>query len=463
VSAPAASRSAIEPAASPVNLARALQALCTAAIVAAAAFTLILLDRSGDIADRIDDVHRLNETVTAIVDASTAASDARTALIRSPDPETEDAFDQAIDQARSALGRLRQSTIAGDPTLARIAEFGDLAESQLAALTATEPTADDAALRQTTQQVVAIARSIEDGQNTEVITAAFSMRQVRRSLLISILGMLIAAIVLGAASAIIERRHAKTIDQARRALVLANADLEARIEERTREVEAANTDLETKNARIEGLLTDMNHRIGNSLQFVSSFLRMQERVSDSEEVKQALSSAGDRIMAIASAQRRLRLIDDHEHCRADTLLTDFPTDLQQVISTEGDIRISVDAKPVTMRGEDAVALCVAVGELITNAAKYAFDGLSHGEISLTVGETEGDGSVVVEVIDDGCGLPLDATPSAGGLGLKVVETMVQSIGATITATNGETGTARPGTRISITVPPPRTCDRPEPA
>src|SRR5690606_7440274 len=73
--------------------------------------------------------------------------------------------------------------------------------------------------------------------------------------------------------------------------------------------------------RVEALLQDTNHRVGNSLATVSSLLALQVMRSRSDEVRDALEAARLRVHAIASAHRRLRLGDDLESASASEFLT----------------------------------------------------------------------------------------------------------------------------------------------
>ena len=85
--------------------------------------------------------------------------------------------------------------------------------------------------------------------------------------------------------------------------------------ERTLEAEEARRHAERERERVEALLQDTNHRIGNSLATVSSLLGLQLTRTKSDEVRKALEAAQSRVQAIASGHRRLRLgpdLRDHQ-------------------------------------------------------------------------------------------------------------------------------------------------------
>ncbi|MBB5074349.1 signal transduction histidine kinase [Bartonella callosciuri] len=69
-----------------------------------------------------------------------------------------------------------------------------------------------------------------------------------------------------------------------------NVALEARVEERTEELERARNHAEKERQRVEMLLQDASHRISNSLGTVASLLRLQLNRSKNEEVRAVLGA-----------------------------------------------------------------------------------------------------------------------------------------------------------------------------
>lgn len=65
--------------------------------------------------------------------------------------------------------------------------------------------------------------------------------------------------------------------------------------ERTAELEQERSIAERERKRVEVLLQDTNHRIGNSLATVSSLLGLQMRQTQDENARAALVAARDRV------------------------------------------------------------------------------------------------------------------------------------------------------------------------
>ena len=69
------------------------------------------------------------------------------------------------------------------------------------------------------------------------------------------------------------------------------------------------------------LLREIDHRVMNSLQLVSSILALQRRSAASDETKSQLESAGHRVNAIASVHRQLHSAGPQQPVRSDQFFT----------------------------------------------------------------------------------------------------------------------------------------------
>jgi two-component sensor histidine kinase len=232
----------------------------------------------------------------------------------------------------------------------------------------------------------------------------------------------------------------------RRSVSLAesNAELEQIVSERTQE-------LENERLRIEALLRDVNHRVGNNLAMVSALLNVQSRQSREPAVRDALQQAQSRIQAIAAGQRRLRLDLDTDEIEAQPYLEDLLAEIGK--AAEGrPISVSLAMDAIRLPGRDAVSFVVIVNELVTNAIKHAFPDGTPGNIVIRFVETVQDDepALALSVEDDGIGMP--ATIEAKGLGQTVIASLLRSMQATMTSCPLKPGAPRPGTCVTLTFP-----------
>lgn len=226
-----------------------------------------------------------------------------------------------------------------------------------------------------------------------------------------------------------------------------NVELESRVRERTVELEEARAHAERERARVETLLQDTNHRIGNSLATVSSLLGIQVTRSRSEEVRSALEAAQSRVHAIASGHRRLRLGADLETTNAADFIAAVTEDME---STQGETRkvaFETSVEPLIINARDATTIGIIAGELVTNAMKHAFPDGASGHIWLRLVKDE-QGGAVLTVEDDGRGVDGDVQ-SDSGLGAMIIRQLAMQFG-------GEAEyTARAGGGTSVRVGLPK--------
>jgi two-component sensor histidine kinase len=188
------------------------------------------------------------------------------------------------------------------------------------------------------------------------------------------------------------------------------------------------------------LAREADHRIKNSLQLVSAFLRLQvNRLSDGE-AKSAIEAAITRVSAVADAHLALQAGRDLRTVECDQMMEDLCHRLALLnpaisLQCHANVGLWLDA-------DLAIPLSLIASELVTNALKHAFAPGTEGVVSLTV--TSESGTLRMIVADSGAGLPV--SPMRTGLGSTVITSLARQIGATIVTRSFEGG----GTTVTLT-------------
>lgn len=282
-----------------------------------------------------------------------------------------------------------------------------------------------------------LVQQIQHAENVRLVS--LNRNEERRRLLASV-GIVVA--LAGLAFAAWQQLRIRQ----RRSISLAesNAELERLIGERTSE-------LENERLRIEALLRDVNHRVGNNLAMVSALLNVQSRQSREPAVRVALQQAQSRIQAIAAGQRRLRLDLDTDEIEARPYMEDLLAEIGK--AAEGrPIELALAMDDIRLPGRDAVSFVVIVNELVTNAIKHAFVDDAPGRIVIRFEEAvlEGEPALAMSVEDDGVGMPAEIETK--GLGQTVIASLLRSMRATMTSSPLTPGSERPGTRVTLVFP-----------
>ncbi|MFG1374729.1 response regulator [Xanthobacter oligotrophicus] len=255
----------------------------------------------------------------------------------------------------------------------------------------------------------------------------------------------VAALKAGAADYVVKEVQADFIELLRAAFVAAVEQVRMRRahEAAEAEIRAARDRFEALAAERALLLREMNHRVGNSLQIIMSLLSVQASATDDGRVKEALDSARNRVSAVAQVHRRLYTSDQIATVALDQYIGSLLDDLQVSAHRDlGGITITLDADPIHIDPDRAVAVGIIATELVINAMKYAYPG---GEGAVRVALKRQGERIDFTVEDDGAGMAAPKAPETGaiassGLGTRIVRAMSTKLGCEPTLDARETGT-----------------------
>jgi len=195
------------------------------------------------------------------------------------------------------------------------------------------------------------------------------------------------------------------------------------------------TERKQAETRQKALLDELHHRVKNNMQALGGLIRASQREATSEETRQALASASERVDAMAAAHQALYGADDVHTVDGHELIGRVCATVQGAFGSGLEIKTDT-AEGVRLQNDAAVPVALILNELLTNAFKYGRSGRDCVYVAVRLSR-ENEGLILV-VEDDGPGFePRETGRRASGLGL--VRALVKQIGGTL-AIRSQNGT-----------------------
>lgn len=202
------------------------------------------------------------------------------------------------------------------------------------------------------------------------------------------------------------------------------------------------------------ILREVHHRIKNDMNLVSSLLSLQAAQSVNEEVRSAITEAGNRITVLSRVYERL-------YGGVDVRTVDLKPFVEQISEDFGagsmghtiDLRVTADEARVSTRF--SVSVGIILNELVVNAIKYAFPHVAEPSIEVEVHVTK-PREILLVVSDNGDGFPPALLERREfGFGLNIVGSLAEQhqgaleVGNRIDASTS--GTEILGARVAVTL------------
>jgi len=196
--------------------------------------------------------------------------------------------------------------------------------------------------------------------------------------------------------------------------------------ERARQIESLHTQLKEK----EVLLTEIHHRIKNNLAAITGIIELELPEIQEENAKQILKETYSRIQS---------MIQVHDLLCQKGLFRDVELGMylrqltEKVKDTMGDMAGSVDihlkADNIHISANKALLCGMILNELLVNMYKHAFVDREKGNISVEL--LQRDNRIILDVRDDGVGLPKKFKEKNKSIGMWIVDVLLKKLEGTI--------------------------------
>ena len=194
------------------------------------------------------------------------------------------------------------------------------------------------------------------------------------------------------------------------------------------------------------LLEELEHRVANSLQIIASIIMLKARAVESEDTRRHLQDAHNRVISVAAVQKHLHGSVINGSIEMGPYLATLCSALaQSMISENRPISLKVSGNGGISTSRNAESIGLIVTELVINALKHAFGGITNNA-AITVSYDVSGTDWQLAVSDNGSGKPdgVFAQPKTG-LGTGVVKALASQLDAQVVTLSGASGT-----KVSVT-------------
>lgn len=198
--------------------------------------------------------------------------------------------------------------------------------------------------------------------------------------------------------------------------------------------------------RVELLLKELNHRVKNNLQILSSLLVLQSNyIKDDDHAFQAIKSNEGRVNAMALIHKKLSINDRNQEINMKEYLPEL---VQYLVQSYGypqhRLNLVLDIQEIKLAVDKAIPLGLVINELVSNACKYAFKEQTNPQLVVRLNQ-ENKSEIKIEIEDNGIGFE-GSMDNPTSFGLKMVNMLAKELKAKIVFTTNQ------GTQFKMIVP-----------
>jgi PAS domain S-box-containing protein len=176
----------------------------------------------------------------------------------------------------------------------------------------------------------------------------------------------------------------------------------------------------------EVLLKEIHHRVKNNMQIISSLLRLQSRDVTEKKYIDMFTDSQNRITSMSLIHEKLYQSKGLAKIDFDDYIRDLANGLFQSYGANGNIKLIIDIRDVSLGIDSAIPCGLVVNELVTNSLKHAFPDGRRGEVLISLHSTP-ENMIELIVRDNGVSIPANIDiRKTESLGLHLVTILVEN-------------------------------------
>jgi len=184
----------------------------------------------------------------------------------------------------------------------------------------------------------------------------------------------------------------------------------------------------------ETLLQEMNHRIKNNLQIISSLIDIRVSNTKDEDLTKVLKNIQSRLISMAHMHEMFNSNEDSIGVSSFEYISRLVSHVEATYfeGSDSDIKIECDVDNVVLNATQSISIGLIINELLTNSLKYAFDEtIKDPRITISFKADSDCISILYEDNGKGCDIGSIINKDSS-YGLILVDSMASKINAKVT-------------------------------
>ncbi|MBB3839694.1 two-component sensor histidine kinase [Runella defluvii] len=203
------------------------------------------------------------------------------------------------------------------------------------------------------------------------------------------------------------------------------------LKDKNREISLQKDEIEKTMEQKQVLLSELQHRVKNNLQYVISILEIQKESASHSNIDDLIRSNQNRIHSIALLHKKLNVSESVN----DVDLKRYVTDLSELVKDSYDIKgnnvsLFVTCDIETLSITKALPLGLIIVELVSNSMKHAFKNQPNGIINIEIAQDKNSKKNCLHYIDNGIGFDFKNIQTKG-LGVEITKGLIDQLNGTV--------------------------------
>ncbi|MCL6272522.1 tetratricopeptide repeat protein [Muricauda sp. 2012CJ35-5] len=188
-------------------------------------------------------------------------------------------------------------------------------------------------------------------------------------------------------------------------------------------IKMANNDLALREKEKALLLKELNHRVKNNLQMISSLLNLHSRELSGHPAQEAVLTGRNRVEALSLVHSKLYL----EGLETRIYLKDYIEDLVLGLFHGYGVKFkpSFDIVNVSLSIDTVIPVALIINEIVVNSLKYAYQGIPNPILNIRVKKTAN--ILELAISDNGIGFSTQEIEKENSFGIKLITSLIEQL------------------------------------